>query len=111
MLGLLLQTYRLVRAVVLLVRQPNGRALALLVIVQLIVGTVFYAVNEAWPWIDALYFSVTTLATVGLGDLAPATTAGKLFTIVFTFTVVGLLATFISMLAQQLRSAPEGDRR
>jgi hypothetical protein len=53
---------------------------------------------------------VTTLATVGLGDLAPATTAGKLFTIVFIFTVVGLLATFISMLAQQLRRAPEGDR-
>ena len=54
---------------------------------------------------------MTTLATVGLGDLAPATAAGKLFTIVFIFTGVGLLATFISMLAQQFRSAPEGDRR
>ncbi len=111
MLGLLLQTYRLVRAVVLLVRQPNGRALALLVVVQLVGGTVFYTLNEGWPWLDSLYSCVTTLATVGLGDLAPATAAGRLFTIGFIFTGVGLLATFISMLAQQLRSTPEGDRR
>jgi voltage-gated potassium channel len=110
MLGLLLQTYRLVRAVVLLVRRPEGRALALLVVVQLVGGTVFYTLNEGWSWLDALYFSVTTLATVGLGDLAPATDAGKLFTVVFIFTGVGLLATFISMLAQQLRPVPERDR-
>ena len=111
MLGLLLQTYRLVRAVVLLVRQPNGRALALLVVVQLVGGTVFYTLNEGWPWLDSLYFCVTTLATVGLGDLAPATAAGKVFTMVFILTGVGLLATFISMLAQQFRTASEGDRR
>ena len=29
---------------------------------------------------DAFYFSVTTVTTVGLGDLAPVTTIGKLFT-------------------------------
>ena len=111
MLGLLVQTYRLVRAVVLLVRQPEGRALALLVLVQLVGGTVFYTLQEGWSWLDALYFCVTTLATVGLGDLAPATDAGKVFTIVFILTGVGLLATFISMLAQQLRPVPERDRR
>ncbi len=49
MLGLFIQAYRLVRAVVTLVRQPNGRALALLVVVQLVGGTVFYTVNEAGP--------------------------------------------------------------
>ncbi len=108
--GLFRQAYRLVRAVVLLVRQPEGRALALLVLVQLVGGTVFYTLNEGWSWLDSLYFSVTTLATVGLGDLAPATDAGKLFTIGYILTGVGLLATFISMLAQQLRPAPRADR-
>ena len=111
MLGLLVQTYRLVRAVALLARQPEGRALALLVVLQLAAGTAFYTLQEGWSWLDALYFSVTTLATVGLGDLAPATAAGKLFTIGFILTGVGLLATFISMLAQQFRLAPERDRR
>ena len=110
MVGLFLQAYRLVRAVVLLVKEPNGRALALLVVLQLVGGTVFYTSTEGWPWLDALYFSVTTLATVGLGDLAPVTAAGKLFTIGFILTGVGLLATFISMLAQQLRPARGSDR-
>ena len=110
MVGLLIQAYRLVRAVVLLVRQPNGRALALLVVVQLVGGTVFYTLNEGWPWLDSLYFCVTTLATVGLGDLAPTTAAGKLFTIVFILTGVGPLPTFISILAVQFRPAPGADR-
>src|SRR3712207_6121782 len=96
MLGLLVQTYRLVRVVVLLVRQPEGRSLSLLVVVQLVGGTVFYSLQGGWSWRDALYFSVTTLATVGLGDDAQANDAGKVFTIVFILTGVGLLATFIS---------------
>ncbi len=107
-LGLLVQTLRPVRGVARVVRRPEGRALALLVLVQLTGGTVFYTVTEGWGWLDALYFSVTTLATVGIGDLAPETDLGKAFTIVFVFTGVGLLATFVSMPAQQLREPATG---
>jgi hypothetical protein len=109
MVGLVLQVWRLIRGLARVVREPQGRALATLVLLQLLAGTVFYTLNEGWRWLDALYFSVTTLATVGLGDLAPATDAGKVFTIVFVFTGVGLLATFISMLARHMvRRPPEG---
>jgi hypothetical protein len=38
--------------------------------------------------IDALYFSVTTVSTVGLGDLSPQTDIGKLFTVVYIFVGV-----------------------
>ena len=72
----------------------------MLVLVQLAGGTVFYATVEGWRWLDALYFCVTTLATVGLGDLTPVTDAGKAFTIVYVLTGVGLLAAFVSMLAK-----------
>jgi hypothetical protein len=40
-----------------------------------------------------VYFSVTTLATVGLGDLAPATDAGELFTVMYILTGVGILVS------------------
>ncbi|MGY1762044.1 potassium channel family protein [Geodermatophilus sp. SYSU D00779] len=110
MVGPFLQAYRLVREVVLLVRQPNGRALALLLVLQLVGGTVSCTSTEGWSWLDALYFSATTPATVGLGDLAPVTAAGTLSTVVSILTGVGLLATSISMLAQQLRPAPGADR-
>ena len=54
--------------------------------------------------VDALYFSVTTLTTVGLGDLAPTTTIGKLFTIVYIFSGLGLLAGFINTIARETLS-------
>jgi voltage-gated potassium channel len=56
---------------------------------------------EKWSVVDALYFSVTTLTTVGLGDLAPTTTLGKLFTIVYIFVGIGLIAGFITTLAKE----------
>jgi potassium channel subfamily K len=34
-----------------------------------------YSRLEGWSPVEALYFSVVTLATVGFGDLHPTTTA------------------------------------
>lgn len=41
---------------------------------------------------------MTTLATVGLGDLAPATDAGKLFTVMSILTGLGLLVSFLNFM-------------
>jgi voltage-gated potassium channel len=57
---------------------PEFRAIALMVAVLLAVGTVFYSNVEGWSLLDAMYFSMITLTTVGYGDLAPRTAAGKL---------------------------------
>jgi hypothetical protein len=45
--------------------------------------------------VDAFYFSVTALTTVGLGDLAPKTAIGKLFTVVYIFAGIGIILGFI----------------
>jgi hypothetical protein len=59
-------------------RDPEFRSLVFLVLVTLLGGTIFYSTVEGWSVVDAFYFnSVTTLTTVGLGDLAPTTTMGK----------------------------------
>ena len=55
-------------------------------------GTTFYALVEGWSVVDALYFSVLTLTTVGFGDLVPTTVASKLFTVGYVLFGVGLLA-------------------
>ena len=57
--------------------------------------------------IDALYFCVTTLATVGLGDLAPETDIGKIFTIVYILSGVGLLAALLTYIAQRASAMRE----
>ena len=45
---------------------------------------------------DSLWFTMTTMLTVGFGDLFPTTTLGRLFTIFFLYVMgVGLFATFV----------------
>jgi voltage-gated potassium channel len=97
-------------------RDPQFRSLAVLVVFTLLSGTLFYMVVEGWSTVDAFYFSVTTLTTVGLGDIAPSTTFGKLFTTVYIFAGLGLIAGFVNTVARETlsnrgrgRSSAEGD--
>ena len=83
---------------------PEFRGLFVLVVVTLAAGTLFYWRIEAWSLLDAFYFSSITLTTVGYGDLAPETAAGKLFTVFYLFTGIGLIVAFLNAVA---RSAVE----
>jgi hypothetical protein len=46
-------------------RDPQFRSLAVLVVFTLLSGTLFYRAVEGWSTVDAFYFSVITLTTVG----------------------------------------------
>lgn len=50
----------------------DSQFVELMIIAALILlcGTLFYNYVEGWGILDSLYFSVTTLTTVGYGDLA-----------------------------------------
>jgi voltage-gated potassium channel len=76
------------------------RFLLALVVSLLLSGTVFFTLVEGWSVLDSLYFSVTTLTTVGFGDPAPATAAGKIFTMVYIFVGLGVIGGFINVLAK-----------
>jgi len=58
-------------------------------------GTMFFHFVEGWSWVDAYFFSVVTLSTVGYGSLVPATVAGKIFTTLFIFIGLGIFAIAI----------------
>jgi Trk-type K+ transport system membrane component len=51
-----------------MIKQPETRALLVLAVVVLGVGVLFYMNVEHWSFINALYFCVVTLGTVGYGD-------------------------------------------
>jgi voltage-gated potassium channel len=57
----------------------------------LLIGTLIYHYLEGWSYLDALYFCVITLATVGYGDLTPTTPLAKLVTIIYIFNGVAIL--------------------
>ena len=86
------------------------RVLVRLVVLLLLGGTAFYSLVEDWNPLDALYFSVTTLTTVGFGDLAPQTALGKLFTVLYIFVGLGIVGGFINTLARESWSTGDGRR-
>ncbi len=84
---------------------PNGldhidryvyRYLFAAVVVLLTSGTVFFHYVEKLRWLDAYYFCVVTLSTVGYGDIVPKTDLGKFGDTIYIMLGVGVLTTFIS---------------
>ena len=70
-----------------------------LAISVILTGTFVYHFIEGWNYLDSLYFTVITLTTVGYGDLSPQTPAGKIFTMFFIFTGLGIILSFIEKIA------------
>jgi voltage-gated potassium channel len=102
MVSFALTLRNLVRAVRGLWRDPERRGLVVLALSTLATGTTFYTVVEHWSVVDSLYFSVTTLTTVGLGDFVPTTTGAKLFTIVYVLVGIGILVALVTALGEAL---------
>ena len=55
------------------------------------IGIAWYALVEDFTFIEALYQSVTTLSTVGFSEVNPLDTSGRIFTIVFILSGLGLM--------------------
>jgi len=72
-----------------------------LAITVVILGTVVFHLLEKWSWIDSLYFTVITLATVGYGDLTPTTPVGKLFAVIFVISGVGIFLAFLNKVMER----------
>ncbi|GAC1578177.1 MAG: potassium channel protein [Candidatus Elarobacter sp.] len=76
---------------------------AVSVIAVVAIGTVGYVVLEHWSWFDAFYMTITTITTVGGGEIAPLDVAGKWWTIlvvafgfgVLTYTLLALVGFVI----------------
>lgn len=56
----------------------------------------FYRI-EGWSYSDAIYFSVQVALTIGYGDYAPSTTAGKVLIFPFAVLTISQLGNQISL--------------
>jgi len=78
----------------------NAVTLVLSVVMIIAGGTVFFRLVEGWSWLDAYFFTVITLSTVGYGSLVPATALGKIGTTIFIFIGLGVFAFAIQQLGR-----------
>ena len=98
----MLAIFGLLRLVRLAITRPVTRALLALIVPVVIGGTFFFRFVERMSWIDAFYFIIVTLTTVGFGDLVPQTRLGKLFTVFYIILGIGMVAAFFTDLAQAI---------
>jgi len=80
-------------------RDPNSRGLLTLSLILVAGGALFYRQVEGLSWLDSFYFTVITLTTVGYGDIAPQTAAGKLFTMAYVLIGIGILVALVGEVA------------
>ncbi|KAL8130343.1 hypothetical protein V2J09_019498 [Rumex salicifolius] len=75
----------------------------LLLILYLALGVLIYwfnrhqfAASETHPVVDALYFCIVTMCTIGYGDITPSTPATKLFSVLFVLVGFGFIDILLS---------------
>lgn len=76
--------------------RKNYRILIVVIAVVLAIGTVAMHGIEHMRYIDAFYFSVVSLTTVGYGDFTPKTDLGKLFVAGYLMIGIGLMAALVN---------------
>ena len=97
MITFFMDMVKLLHAVMISIKHDIEFRVLLFLLLTLLVGaTLFYSSVEGWSIIDALYFSVMTMSTIGYGDLVPTTTWSKLFTIIFSILSIGFFAAVIA---------------
>ena len=67
-------------------------------------ATVLFRFIEGWSWLDAAFFAVITISTVGYGNLVPETAAGKFVTMAYILIGLGVFVAATSSVAEVLLS-------
>ncbi len=82
-------------------RDPQTQGLILATIALLFAGSVIFHWLEDWSYVDSLYFSFITLATIGFGDFVPTTNLTKILTIIYALAGLGIIFGFFDAIAAQ----------
>lgn len=77
-------------------RRHADKLLAASALMLLVVGTIAYQLFEDWSWVDAVYFCVVAVTTVGFGDLSPTSDGAKLFTVFYILSGVTIISVWLN---------------
>jgi hypothetical protein len=72
-----------------------------------VAGILVYHYTESWAWEDSIYFTTSTITTVGYGDLVPHSYYGRLATIPLMWIGIAVGFYFIYTLQDYGRTKAE----
>jgi hypothetical protein len=81
-------------------RDPDSRPVLLYGFGTLLLGALVYHWLEGWSFLDAFYFCVISLATIGYGDLAPTTPVARAFTIFYVINGIVILLSLLDRIRE-----------
>jgi len=90
----------LFRAVITAFRNTRVQALMLICALIALVQAAIFVWLEGWRFLDAFYFAVVSMATVGYGDFVPQTSLGKICAMGFLLVGIGVFVLTVSSIAQ-----------
>ena len=73
----------------------NLRLIALALVVLVIIGVAGFHFIEGWSWFDGFYMVLTTITSIGYGEIHPLSHAGRLFNSFIIITGVGLVLLLV----------------
>ncbi len=100
--GLGRNLYRLWHPVWLFIKHENIDRIAFVLGLLIITSSVVISRVESISLVDSFWWSIVTLTTVGYGDIAPATSVGRIIAVINMFVGIGLLAALSAALASVL---------
>ena len=74
-------------------------------------GTVGFHFLEGYPWGESLYWTVTTMSTVGYGDFSPTTSWGRIHAMTVMVLGIGIFGLVLESLVSVLLNASEKRKR
>lgn len=83
---------------------------AAMLLALLVIGSLGFVWLQGWNFFDALYMTVTTLSTVGYGEIHPLTKIGRLYNMALILSGMGVMLYIVGSLARvviegEIRSA------
>jgi hypothetical protein len=78
-----------------------------IVLLWIFVGTFIFWNIENWTFIDSFYFSVSSLTTVGYGDLTPSSQFGRLVAALYILFGVGIVLASLGVIGRDFLNREE----
>jgi len=80
----------------------NLKVIVLALLALIVIGVAGFHFLEHWSWFDGLYMVLTTITTIGYGEVHPLSLAGRIFNTFIIITGVGLSLMMIGVATQAL---------